>query len=83
MVVASDKVSPISETHFADSNECGKIMYIQQPKGLHSACWGGLMSTRASVLGAGGVVIDGKFRDIGEHRELRFPVSGFGIRMAR
>lgn len=28
------------------------------------------MSTRASKLGAAGVVIDGRFRDINEHREL-------------
>lgn len=28
------------------------------------------MSTRAAKLGAAGVVIDGRFRDINEHREL-------------
>lgn len=33
------------------------------------------MSMRAKYLGAAGVVIDGKFRDLQEHRNLEFPVS--------
>lgn len=75
MVTMSDTDAPKPERHFADCNEPGKIMYIQQPKGLYSACWGGLMSTRASALRAGGAVVDGRIRDINEHRELGFPVS--------
>ncbi|KAJ3546007.1 hypothetical protein NM208_g2220 [Fusarium decemcellulare] len=43
-------------------------------KGLYSACWGGLMSTRAHALQATGAVIDGRIRDINEHRDLGFPV---------
>lgn len=75
MVNMNDTDAPKPERHFADCNEPGKIMYIQQPKGLYSACWGGLMSTRASALRAGGAVVDGRIRDINEHRELGFPVS--------
>jgi len=75
MVLASDTATPTPARHFVDCNEKGKVMFVQQPKGLYSACWGGLMSTRAKVLGAAGVIIDGKFRDIGEHRELGFPVQ--------
>ncbi|KAK2599441.1 hypothetical protein N8I77_011195 [Diaporthe amygdali] len=74
MVEASDLNAPKPERHFADCNEPGSIMYIQQPKGLSSACWGGLMSTRAKYLGAEAVVIDGRFRDLEEHRELQFPL---------
>ncbi|KAI1506170.1 ribonuclease E inhibitor RraA/Dimethylmenaquinone methyltransferase [Biscogniauxia marginata] len=74
MVAADDRTAPSPPRHFADYNEKGKVMYVQQPKGLYSACWGGLMSTRASYLGAGGVVIDGRTRDVNEHRELGFPV---------
>ncbi|KAI4858802.1 RraA-like protein [Hypoxylon rubiginosum] len=74
MVEMSDQSSPSPPRHFADFNEQGKVMYIQQPKGLYSACWGGLMSTRANYLGASGVVIDGRIRDVNEHRELGFPV---------
>lgn len=75
MVEMSDTSSPKPLKHFADYNEAGKIMYIQQPNGLYSACWGGLMSTRARFLGAAGVVVDGRIRDIREHIEKEFPVS--------
>lgn len=75
MVEMSDTTSPKPPKHFVDCNEAGKIMYIQQPKGLYSACWGGLMSTRAKFLGAGGVVVDGRIRDVREHIEKEFPVS--------
>lgn len=75
MVEMSDTTSPRPPKHFADCNEPGKIMYIQQPKGLYAACWGGLMSTRAKHLGAQGVVVDGRIRDLAEHREKNFHVS--------
>lgn len=77
MVEISDRTSPSLSRHFADFNEQGKVMYVQQPKGLYSACWGGLMSTRANYLGASGVVIDGRTRDVNEHRDLGFPVRGY------
>ncbi|PWY64256.1 RraA-like protein [Aspergillus heteromorphus CBS 117.55] len=70
MVHAADKVSPSQSTHFADAIPKDSVVFVSQPKGLISACWGGLMSTRAKKRGAAGVVIDGKFRDINEHREL-------------
>ncbi|KAI1264448.1 RraA-like protein [Xylariaceae sp. FL1019] len=74
MVEASDSCAAKLPRHFADCNEAGKIMYIQQPKGLYSACWGGLMTTRAQKLGALGTIIDGNMRDIEEHREMDYPV---------
>ncbi|KAJ9150255.1 Trichothecene 3-o-acetyltransferase [Pleurostoma richardsiae] len=74
MVELSDNFSPSPEKHFADYNENGSIMYIQQPKGLPSACWGGLMSTRAKFLGAEATVVDGRIRDVGEHIEMGYPV---------
>jgi len=37
------------------------------------------MSTRAQKLGAAGVVIDGRFRDISEHRELGMVLFARGI----
>ena len=76
MIESRDQTAVKPGKHFADCNENGKIMFVQQPKGLYSACWGGLMSTRAKRLGAQGVVIDGRMRDVGEHREMGFPVSG-------
>ncbi|RMJ16483.1 hypothetical protein CDV36_003864 [Fusarium kuroshium] len=78
MVESSDESAPSLDKHFVDHNEDGGVMYIQQPKGLPSACWGGLMSTRAKFLGAKGVVIDGRMRDINEHKEMKFPVFARG-----
>jgi regulator of RNase E activity RraA len=74
-MVETKSPEPSSPLHFADANKPGHVMYIQQPRGLPSACWGGLMSTRSQKLGALGVVIDGRVRDVQEHRDLSFPVS--------
>ena len=75
MVKISDKTLPSLDQHFVDYNQAGGVMYIQQPKGLQSACWGGLMSTRAKFLQAEGVIVDGRIRDIQEHNGIKFPVS--------
>ena len=75
MVDAKDTTAPKPDKHFADAVTKDSVVFISQPKNYYSACWGGLMSTRAKYLGAQGVVIDGNFRDINEHRELNFPVS--------
>jgi len=75
MIEASNTTAPKTDKHFADGIEKDSVVFISQPKGMYSACWGGLMSTRAKYLGAQGVVIDGHFRDINEHRGMGFPVS--------
>jgi regulator of RNase E activity RraA len=74
MVEANNTTSPKSPIHFADANEAGKIMYIQQPKDIYSACFGGLMGLRSHTIGALGVVVDGRFRDVAEIQELGLPV---------
>lgn len=74
MVDAADTTSPKPKQFFVDCAQPGDVVFISQPRGYFTACWGGLMSTRAKHLGAQGVVIDGNFRDILEHRELEFPV---------
>ncbi|MDH6622615.1 regulator of RNase E activity RraA [Streptomyces sp. LBL] len=38
------------------------------------SCWGGLLSLGASLRGVRGVVADGACRDVGEARDLGFPV---------
>lgn len=75
MVHANDTTSPKPPHHFVDGVTKDCVVFVSQPKGLYSACWGGLMSTRAKYLGGQGVVIDGNFRDINEHRSMDFPVS--------
>ncbi|CAG8098941.1 unnamed protein product [Penicillium salamii] len=79
MVPSADKTSPTPPRHFADAIPKGSVVFVSQPKGLISACWGGLMSTRAKKLGAAGVVIDGRFRDISEHQELNMGLFARGI----
>lgn len=51
------------------------MVFISTPPKLINACYGGLMSTRAKYLGAAGTVIDGRLRDLQEHRNLDYPVS--------
>ncbi|KAL4758070.1 RraA family protein [Aspergillus foveolatus] len=56
MVRDSDKAAPTPPQHFADAIPKDSVFFISQPKGLK--------------LGAAGVVIDGRFRDLAEHQEL-------------
>ncbi|KAK9479729.1 ribonuclease E inhibitor RraA/Dimethylmenaquinone methyltransferase [Lipomyces japonicus] len=78
MVDASDTSSPSLSKHYSDYSEPGKVIFVSQPKNHYSACWGGLLSTRAKYLGAVGTVIDGRLRDINEHRSLEYPVFARG-----
>lgn len=53
-------------------------VYIATGSSLRYALWGGLMSLRATHLGAGGAVLDGYVRDTAEIERLGFPVFGRG-----
>ncbi|KAL1302291.1 hypothetical protein AAFC00_002709 [Neodothiora populina] len=79
MVHENDESQAKPSKHFADNNQAGKVMVIKQPENAISACFGGLMGTRATQLGAAGVVIDGRFRDILEMQDMGFPVFAKGI----
>jgi regulator of RNase E activity RraA len=79
MVDANDTTSPKPSQHFVDGISKDEVVFISQPKGFYSACWGGLMSTRAKYLGAQGVIVDGNFRDLNEHRDMGFPVRIFSF----
>jgi regulator of RNase E activity RraA len=79
LVDANNTTAPKPPKHFADGIEKDCVVFISQPKGFYSACWGGLMSTRAKYLGAQGVVVDGCFRDINEHRGMGFPVGRIDV----
>ena len=52
----------------------GAVVFISQPLPHVNAVYGGLMTLRAQALKAAGVVIDGRVRDLGEHRDLNFPL---------
>lgn len=53
-------------------------VYICTGASLRYALWGGLMSTRAKLLGASGAVLDGFHRDTREILQLGFPVFSQG-----
>ncbi|KAG0050781.1 hypothetical protein BGZ83_004442 [Gryganskiella cystojenkinii] len=74
MVPASDNVSPKPDQHFVDAIPEGSVVCISQPATMTNAVWGGLMTARAQVKGALGVIVDGRIRDLNEQREAGFPV---------
>jgi len=78
MVPQSDEGAPRPAKHFVDAAEPGSVMLVSAPPHTRSAVWGGLMTARAQSLGVRGVVIDGRCRDLGEHRESAFPVFARG-----
>lgn len=57
-----------------DTVPANSILFISQPEPHINAVYGGLMSLRAQVLGAEGVIVDGRIRDVDEHRGIGFPV---------
>lgn len=50
------------------------MVFVSAPPNIVNAVYGGLMSNRAKVAGAVGTVVDGRIRDLNEHRELDYPV---------
>jgi regulator of RNase E activity RraA len=54
-------------------------VYIATGSSLRFALWGGLMSTRAVHLNAGGAILDGYIRDSAEIEKLGFPVFSRGL----
>ncbi|KAK4890332.1 hypothetical protein LTR27_010975 [Elasticomyces elasticus] len=57
-----------------DSIPSGAVIFISAPARSINACYGGLMSTKAQYSGAVGTIVDGRLRDLQEHRDLNFPV---------
>jgi len=60
--------------HYIDSIPAGAVVFISSPPRTVNAVYGGLMSTRAQYSGAVGTVVDGRVRDLQEHRGLEYPV---------
>jgi len=57
-----------------DSIPHGAVVFISCPSGVVNAVYGGLMSHRAKASGAAGSIIDGRIRDLQEHRDIGYPV---------
>jgi regulator of RNase E activity RraA len=78
-VPATDTVSTRPSVHHVDSCPKGSVIVIKTPAHLPNAVWGGLMSARASFLGAQGVVVEGRIRDVQEIQEMGLPVFSTGF----
>ncbi|KAK4231152.1 RraA-like protein [Podospora fimiseda] len=65
---------PKYPTHYIDSVPAGAVVFVSCPPKIPNAVYGGLMSTRAKASGAVGSVIDGRFRDVQEQRDLNYPI---------
>ncbi|KAL8959173.1 MAG: hypothetical protein Q9193_003915 [Seirophora villosa] len=62
------------EGHYIDHVPPEHILFVAGPKGTVNALYGGLMSRRAKARAVAGTVVDGRIRDIQEHRDLGYPV---------
>ncbi|KAK1778292.1 ribonuclease E inhibitor RraA/Dimethylmenaquinone methyltransferase [Copromyces sp. CBS 386.78] len=65
---------PQYPTHYIDDVPKGSVLFVSAPAKTPNAIYGGLMSTRAKALGAAGSVIDGRFRDVQEQRDMGYPI---------
>ncbi|KAK3495733.1 ribonuclease E inhibitor RraA/Dimethylmenaquinone methyltransferase [Neurospora crassa] len=72
--VPLDDPRPKHPTHYIDNVPKGSVVFVSAPAKTPNAVYGGLMSTRARALGAVGSVIDGRFRDLQEQRDLHYPI---------
>ncbi|CAO2655811.1 Nn.00g046140.m01.CDS01 [Neocucurbitaria sp. VM-36] len=63
---------------YADYTEQGTIVVISQPAGQSCAVVGGIMAARMKHLGAQGLVVDGRVRDIVALNETQLPIWSKG-----
>ncbi|OJI83505.1 hypothetical protein ASPTUDRAFT_65763 [Aspergillus tubingensis CBS 134.48] len=73
-VPKDDEAAPRLSGNYIDMVPPGVVIVISQPLPQVNAVYGGLMTLRAQAVGAAGVVVDGRVRDLGEHRALKFPL---------
>ncbi|OGL63947.1 MAG: hypothetical protein A3I72_06305 [Candidatus Tectomicrobia bacterium RIFCSPLOWO2_02_FULL_70_19] len=79
MVPAGGAPAEKLPAHHVDAAPPGSVVVISSPPGVTTANWGGMMSTRARAMGLAGTVVDGRARDIEEHRALGYPVFARGV----
>jgi regulator of RNase E activity RraA len=63
-----------SDSHYIDLTVPNTIVVTSQPVKQHNAVVGGIMAARMKELGALGVVVSGRIRDLRELRALDLPV---------
>ncbi|CBY00353.1 hypothetical protein IAQ61_011285 [Plenodomus lingam] len=63
---------------YADYTEKGTIIVISQPAGQSCAVVGGIMAARIKYLGAEGLVVDGRVRDLAALNATQLPIWSKG-----
>ncbi|KAL5377717.1 hypothetical protein DPSP01_009641 [Paraphaeosphaeria sporulosa] len=63
---------------YADLTQPGTVVIVSQPPGQSCAVMGGIMAERMKVLGAQGVVVDGRVRDLVALAETGLPIWSKG-----
>ncbi|CAM0141642.1 unnamed protein product [Umbelopsis sp. WA50703] len=58
----------------ADAAPEGCVIVISAPAGSKNGVWGGLMSASAKAKNVQAVVVDGRVRDLAEHRAMGMPI---------
>ena len=74
IVPVSDTQSPTFQGNYVDAVPSGYALVVATPETASNAIFGGLLASRASVLGAAGIVTDGLVRDVREIAQLGLPV---------
>ncbi len=64
--------------NWCDKLQAHKIALLSQAAGQINAVLGGILATRAKVIGVTGIVVDGNIRDINEQRSLGLPIFSKG-----
>ncbi|KAL3423641.1 DlpA domain-containing protein [Phlyctema vagabunda] len=67
-----------SGKHWVDLTKPGTIVVLSQPEGQKNAVLGGIMALRMKVLGAHGVIVSGRVRDMVELEATGLPVWARG-----
>ncbi|KAI9190118.1 hypothetical protein H9P43_001551 [Blastocladiella emersonii ATCC 22665] len=79
-IVAHDDASaPTYTGNYVDACPAGAVMVVSVPPAAHNAVFGGLLATRASVVGAAGFVSNGRVRDIDEIHDAKVPAFVGGV----
>ncbi|KAB8299854.1 hypothetical protein EYC80_000100 [Monilinia laxa] len=67
-----------TDKHWVDLTIPDSIVVITQPKGQSNAVLGGIMALRAQIIGAKGIVVSGRVRDLDELEATGIPIWSRG-----
>lgn len=72
-----------ANTHWVDLTKPDTFVVMSQPKGQTCAALGGIMASRMKKLGAKGILVGGRVRDLTELKTKHIPVRGSIVKEAQ